>query len=156
MEARARVLSKHLREYDSKLYAKFRYGRIDVFRKGERYVAYDFDGETILAPVENDWYVMSLTHDWNINGRPVDWGVEPLLARLRAIDLHRRDLASEMERAEEKLSASKDRTMDNNLEAFWKDNRRAWAKNFEHTIVSSLPRPDRRYRDEKNKKMKGT
>jgi hypothetical protein len=155
MEARAKHLTRILQDYDRELIAVFRYGRIDIMRKCFRMVAYDVDGCTLLAPVRNDWYVMSLTHDWHKEGRPVDWGVEPLLHKLTSIDLHRRDLAEESIKAYEKNSEAKDRALDNNLEAFWKDNRRAWAKNFEQVNRSNVTQTDRRYRDEKNKKMKG-
>ena len=155
MEARAKTLTRYIQEYDRELYAKARYGRIDILRKSFRYVAYDVDGMTLLSPVENDWLVTSLTHNWNVTGRPVDWGIEPVLARLRSIDLHRRDLANEIIEAKEKDLESKDRTMDNNLEAFWKDNRRLWAKNFEQVNRSSLSKKDRRYSDDVKLKLKG-
>lgn len=156
MMARAKRLTRILQdEYDRELFAQFRFGRIDIMRRGFRMVQYDLDGATLLAPVRNDWHVMSLTDNWHNNGKPVEWGIEPILARLASLDLHRRDLAGESIRAAERRQATNERDLDNNLEAFWKDNRRAWAKNFDQINRSNLPRPDRRYRDEKNKKMKG-
>ncbi len=154
-EGRAKQIDRYLKEYDSKLYAKARYGRIDVLRKGERLVAYDLGSWSLVAPIREDHLVMSLTHDWSVTGRPVDWGIEPLLARLKFSDLWRHDIASDVIKAKERELASTDRALDNQTEAFWKENRRAWAKNFDTVNRSNLSRPDRRYRDDKMLKLKG-
>ncbi len=154
-EGRAKQLSRYLSEYDSKLYAKARYGRVDVLRIGERMVSYDLGEWTLTAPVREDHFVMALTHDWSVTGRPVDWGIEPLMARLQFSDLWRHDVASDVIRAKERQEASTDRELSNQTEAFWKDNRRAWAKNFDGVNRSNLSRPDRRYRDDKMLKLKG-
>ncbi len=147
-EGVARRYTKILREYDSELYAISRYGRVDVFRKGQRFVAYDVDGETILAPVENPWYIFSITDNWTTTGKPVEWGALPLLQHLKDGDLWKRDVLKDYLKAKSVEESSKDRDLDNKLEAFWKDNRRAWAKNFENNIVGSIKAKDRRYKDD--------
>jgi hypothetical protein len=154
-EGAARRFTKILREYDAKLYAISRYGRIDVMRMGERPVVYDVDGVGVIAPIRNDWYIFSLTHDWTVTGRPVEWGALPLIEHLKAGDLWRRDVISDYFEAKSELDRSMDRSMDNKLEAFWKDNRRAWAKNFDQVNRSSLNPKDRRFDDDKKNKMKG-
>lgn len=65
-------------------------------------------------------YVCSLTHNWNANGTPVDWGIEPIKARIKAIDLcadggHK--LWAEMQKSYEDLEASKERDRKNTIEA---------------------------------------
>lgn len=156
MIERARRITRILQnEYDGALFAKYRYGRIDILRKQFKYIPYDVDGSTLLAPVKDDWFVMSLTDNWSMDGRSVEWGIEPILARLRSIDLHKRDLADEVIRQKEKDLESKDRSLDNKLEAFWKDNRRLWAKNFERVNRSNLVKKDRRYVDDTKRKLKG-
>ncbi len=155
-ESRAKQLNRYIQEYDAKLYAKARYGRIDILRKSETFEAYDMDGWTLLAPRPNDYLVMSLTSTWSIEGKPVDWGIEPVLRELKHRDLWKHDVVSEIIGAKERQAKSVDRDLDNQTEAFWKDNRRAWAKNFDTVNRSTLSRPDRRYRDDLNRKLKGT
>jgi hypothetical protein len=156
MRTRAHRLTDLLQnEYDPKLVAKSKYGRIDILRKGFRYVPYEINGQVILVLNEDNWPVLSLTNNWKNDGRPVEWGVEPILAKLRSMDLWKRNIADEAIKAKEKKSESQERGMDNNLEAFWKDNRRLWAKNFDQVNRSNISRPDRRFRDDKILKLKG-
>lgn len=35
--------------------------------------------------------IFSLTDTWNVRGRPVPWGIEPVMARIREMDLWRDD-----------------------------------------------------------------
>lgn len=156
MRTRAHRITELLQnEYDSMLVAKSRYGRIDILRKGFCYVPFEIDGVVIHAVHENDWPVISLTHNFKNDGRPVEWGIEPIIAKLRSMDLWKRNIADEAIEAKEKADQSQERGLDNNLEAFWKDNRRLWAKNFDDVNRSNLARPDRRYRDDKMNKLKG-
>lgn len=153
--SRVKYYNRILQGYDSELIAIARYGRIDVFRKGYKYIPYEVDGETLLSPIRNDWYIFSLTHDWTSTGVPVEWGSLPLLQHLKDGDLWRRNVIEDHLKAKEADASSKDRDLDNKLEAFWKDNRRAWAKNFEHLNTRSVKLKDRRYEDDKKRKLKG-
>lgn len=152
---RARVLTRYLREYDNELYAIARYGRIDILRKCIKYDSYDIGTWMLLAPRPNDHLVMSLTTNWSIDGIPVDWGIEPMLRELGRRDLWKRDYAGDMIKSKERADESMDRTLSNQTEDFWKENRRSWAKNFDTINRSNLSRPDRRYRDDLNRKLKG-
>ncbi len=122
---RAHQITKAIQGYDSMLYAKKGYqDRIDIFRKTFRYEPYEVDGTTIHHLIEEPYRVFCLTDTWNASGRPVEWGVEPILAKLRASDLWKRDIGSEIHAHNEKIDASMDRSMKNNIEAFVKDTRR--------------------------------
>lgn len=144
-----------LKDYDRDLYAVRRYGRIDVMKKSYKLVAYEFDGDTLLVPHREDWYVFSLTHNWKSDGEPVQWGRDPLLKHLADGDTHRRNVIGDFLKGKEREEAAMERRLDNQLEAFWKDNRRAWAKNFDQVNRSNLKPKDRRYEDDKKRKMKG-
>lgn len=65
-------------------------------------------------------YVCSLTHNWNAHGEPVDWGIEPLKARIKAIDLcadggHK--FWEEILKGYDDLEASKERDRKNTIES---------------------------------------
>lgn len=150
-----RRYTRILQEYDRDLFAVRKYGRIDVMKKCFKLIAYDVEGETLLVPHRDDWYIFSLTHNWTSTGRPVQWGIDPLLRHLKDGDTHRRNVIEDFVKAKEREEASMDRQLDNKLEAFWKDNRRAWAKNFDQVNRSNLNPKDRRFADDKKRKMKG-
>lgn len=154
---RLRRITSAIQDHDRELFAKEQHGRIDILRKGYKYEAYELDEDTVLQALKrNDYLVMSLTDTWNALGNPVDWGLEPIVARLRAMDLWRRDIAEEQIRLHEKDAMSQDRDMDNNIEAYLKENRRAIAKHWGDINTSTLDkRSDRRFKDEKKINSKG-
>lgn len=138
------------------LYAEMKEGRIDIFRRTYGHDAYDVDGSRILFIKEIPYRVFCLTDTWNAWGKPVDWGVEPVMAKLKAADLWARDIVSESNNHNSKVDASQDRSRKNNIEAFVKDNRRAFAKSWEHINTSNMDkRTDRRFKDERKIKMRG-
>lgn len=154
---RERQITRAIQGYDPKLYAVKGYeDRIDIFRKTFRLEKYDMDGWTLIVPKDEPYRVISLTDTWNAWGKAVDWGIEPILAKLQACDLWKRDIAKDVNETNKKLEESKERSTRNNLESFLIDNRRKLAKSWNDINTSSLDkRVDRRYRDERNNKLKG-
>jgi hypothetical protein len=152
---RAHRITKAIQGYDPELYARNGYGdRIDIFRKVYRYETYDLGEFRLTRSVEEPYRVFSLTDTWTPWGKPVEWGIEPILARLQASDLWKRDVGGDVISSNEKIKESQDRSRKNNLEAFLSDNRRVFAKAFDGINTSSLDkRTDRRYRDEKKLKI---
>jgi hypothetical protein len=64
-------------------------------------------------------YICSLTDTWGPKGKPVEWGVEVILQRLKAHDLWRDDTFVERFLAEQvKEDESKQRDVRNSLEGF--------------------------------------
>lgn len=155
MSWRTIQITKALQGYDSLLYAKEVGSRVDIFRKSFEYVAYDLDGTTLLAPKEVPHRIFSLTDNWKAFGRPVEWGIEPILAKIRAGDLWKRDIASEQIASKENEEKSQERAFRNETEAFLKDQRRAIAKHWGDINTSTMVRHDRRRRDDRKIKLKG-
>lgn len=98
-----------------------------------------------------DYYILSLTEDWSAKARSVEWGVEPIIARLREIDGHNPDsFVNKMDEMHEKEKQSKDRDLKNKTEDFAKEFRKPFAKAFEGINTSTLEKIDSRRKRENN------
>lgn len=147
---RAERVSKAVKRYDPKLYCERREGKLCVLRKSSRVETYDVDGLLIDFVRPAPSFVFALTHNWKMNGEPVEWGLLPIIERLRMNDLWSRDLADECIRATEKATESKEREKASNNEAFLKDFRRQFAKATDGINTANLAKIDRRRKDEEN------
>lgn len=127
MDWRVREITKAVRDYDRELYAQnTRDNRIDIYRRNR-------DG---MHPPH---FLFSLTDTWQPTGRPVDYGVEVVLNRLRAGDLWRDDTYVERWIVEhEKKKESKSRDFSNSVEAFMYDFRRQFARATNGINTSTL------------------
>lgn len=141
-EFRIRRLNGELWSFDSELFAKrAENGAICVWRRSSRYQRHEnVLGENVdlVASVPNDHLIFALTSDWTIHGVPVDRGTLPVLERLRAMDLRNRDLAEENIKFRDEQKRKSKRHISNEAEAFWKDNRRAFAKSVDHIRTCNM------------------
>lgn len=154
--ARLGKISQEISRYDRELYCTKKDGTICIFRKGYRTEAYDINGESLFYFRPSPYFVFALTHNWKMNGNPVDWGIEPIMARLKAMDLWKqRTIVDEIIEQQEKEAETKDRDLQNNIESFLIDFKRQFAKTFKDVNVSSLEKKDRRRKDDINLKQKG-
>lgn len=130
---RVQNITREVRMHDECLYAQeTKPGRIDLYRKNRN-------------GMEPPHYLMSLTDNWQATGRPVDWGVEPILSRLRAMDLWRDDNFVERFVADsEKEDASRERARKNSVESFLYDFRSQFAKATNEINTSTLERVKRK------------
>lgn len=117
MNSWAKSLDRHLKSSDSCLFVQEgKDGRYDVYRKNR---------DSMSLP----HFIFSLTEDWSPQGRPVPWGIDVVLNRIRAHDLWRDDSFIENYIKEcEKMSESKERARRNDVESFLYDYRRQFAK----------------------------
>lgn len=139
-------ITREIQLHDRDLYcAKDYKGRMSIFRKSYAHDDFWIDDQTVIRSlVFRPQYIMSLTDNWGANGSPVDWGLEPIVRRLREIDSHNRDLMAEIERNYDKAKESKQRTLENETEAFVKDWRRDFAKATNDINTSTLEKKDSR------------
>lgn len=80
-------IEQSIRAHDDLLFLNKNYkGELQIMRKSYRMVPHDLDGKTILVQTPTPHYIMSLTEDWTSKTSPVDWGLEPILRRLKEID----------------------------------------------------------------------
>lgn len=147
---RAEVLTKALKSHDRMLYVeKNKEGKLCVFRHSIRWETYYLEDNVLLRfarPAPH--FVLALTHNFKANGMDVDWGVEPIMHRIRSIDLWNRDLCREQEEQYEKKKAGLDRESRNQAEAFASDVRPIFKKTFADYNTSSMKKTDRRRKDE--------
>lgn len=129
MEWQVRRLNQELKKHDSELFARRESsGVIVVYRIHRRYEAYDLDEGKLLVLRYDPLYCFALTDNWTIQGKPVDWGLEPVMNHLREIDAWNRDLEEAYERDWEKKEESKKRAQRSELEAIAGEVRRPFAK----------------------------
>ena len=127
-----------------------REGKLCIFRKGSRIESYDVDGVTIDFVRPAPHFVFALTDDWSTNGIPVDHGLEPILDRLKTIDLHKRDLVAEIQRNQEERDASNERALSNHVESYLLDKRKEFARATNDVLTHSMTKTDKRKLGEKN------
>jgi len=145
MWGRADEITKAIRSYDPKLYCeKDRDGKLCVYRKSQRVEAYDFEGQTLLNVLPSPHFIFALTDNWKSDGRSVNWGLMPILERIKAIDLWNRDLAEECLEREEKAKVIREKDARNSMENFLYDYRGQFKSVFKDINTSSLEKIDKR------------
>lgn len=110
-------IDRALRMYDSMLHLQeTHFGRYDVCRSSKF-------GEHL--PI----FIFSLTDDWKPSGKPVDYGIDTVLNRIKAHDLWRDDsFVENYIKNHEKVQESKDRARRNSIESFLYDFRSEFNK----------------------------
>jgi hypothetical protein len=147
-------INEVIQGHDYKLYCERHVtGVLCVYRKGDRVESYEIDGDVIHFIRPCPHFVFALTHDWSLNGRPVEWGTLPIAKRLHDIDLWKRDLVSDIERNDEKRRESEARELQNQNEAFLKDHRSIFKKAFDDVNTANMEKVDKRRSYEKRIKQ---
>lgn len=140
------IITREVKTHDSKLYcARNTEGMLCIYRKSFRYESYQLEDSswlTVSRPAPH--FIFALSDNWNSNGKPVEWGVLPILARLKALDLWNRDIVGEMEDQYEKEEKSNLRTLRNNTESFLLDFRKQFARATNDVRVANLEKKDSR------------
>lgn len=142
--SRVSRITQAIQGHAKDLFAKWHMEKICIFRKARRYEHFEYGGVNLVYAREEKQFVWSLTDNWSTDGRPVEWGIEPLLARLADHDLHRRDLAKEYIQNYKKADESKLRNANNNIESFLYDFRSQFKKTFSDVNTSTLKKIDKR------------
>lgn len=142
---RAEHITSVIKSHDYMLYCERSMdGKLCVYRKGTRVETYYLDDSTVVHSVRSTpHFIFALTDTWKMDGRPVDWGIEPIMARLKAIDLWNRDLAGEIEEREKRDEKSRERAARNSIEDFLYDFRSQFKKTFNDVNTASLDKRKR-------------
>jgi hypothetical protein len=141
MSHQARRITNEIQRYDYKLYAKKdNDGVIRIYRESKELRPEKLTGEIqVLNVVRNDHLVMSLTDTWGTRGKSVDWGVLPIMARLRAMDLwNSNNLATEVFKNEELDEKARGKALRNTVEDFLYDFKGQFARSTNDINTSSL------------------
>lgn len=141
-----RRLTSELRKHDKNLFIKTnRNGVRIVYEMGKIVEYFDYEGMKLGVVRSNPKFVFALTDNWTINGRPVEWGLMPLLDKLRESDMAlNHTLIQDLEKQDEEIEQSKKRDRMNQTEAFLYDFRNQFKKTFSDYNVSTLDKRDKR------------
>lgn len=144
-DAKTRSLTRALKKYDSDLFADRSDDLIGVYRRTIHWQSYDYLGALLHFSRPSLDPVLFLTDNWKINGRPVEWGIEPIMDRIRELDCWNKDRFYEEFVAErERLSNNKKRAFKNEVKARAADMRKDFAKAVNDINTSSLGKVDKR------------
>lgn len=145
------VITQAIKLHDRSLYCeRSEEGKLCVYRKSQRVESYRLDDESVLHYVRpTPYFVFALTDNWRMTGEPREWGIEPIMARLKALDLWNRDVAGDIIDQELKERASLERERQNTIESFLIDFRRQFAKTFNDVNTSTLAKKESRRAYEK-------
>lgn len=110
MDLYRKRMDKALKAHDSLLFLQeTKPGRFDVYRKSQ----------TGANPPH---FIFPLTDTWKPDGKPVDWGIEVVLNRLKAHDMwNDKSFIATLPELHEKEAESKDRARRNDIESFLYD-----------------------------------
>lgn len=114
---RTESITRAVKQYDRELYAQeTKPGRTDIYRRS-------------VLGVSPPHFLFSLTDNWKPDGRPVEYGVEVVMLRIKAHDLWRDDTFIENYIARcESDKESEDRARRNDIESFLYDFRRQFQR----------------------------
>lgn len=148
---RVERLTRELQKHDRELYANWIPDKcIAIYRKSKSYEAPQRldDGSWLRVCRFAPHFVFALTDTWTMNGERVDWGIEPVMARIRAMDLWNRDVAGDLIHQYKKDDESAERDGRNNIESFLYEFRGQFAKSFKDVNTSNLNKIDNAKRRE--------
>jgi hypothetical protein len=145
-------ITNALRAHDDKLYcAKSKEGTLCVYRRSYRLEPYQIGDNVLVDLRPAPFFIFALTDTWKLNGLPREWGIDPIMHRIREIDGWSRNVAQDLIKGYEKDAESKDRDIDNQNEAFLKDFRKQFAKTTDGINTASMKKIDKRRKDGNHK-----
>lgn len=140
-----RAINRELKYFDRELYAvKSDVGLVQIYRKGIRWEYFDFGSDRLIYSRLNPHYILSLTENWTLESAPVEWGIEPLMGRLREIDNHNHDVLGRIHKDNEKREQLKRRASVNEYKAAAYDLRRDFARAVNDVNTSTLEKVESR------------
>jgi len=152
-------ITRALKRHDRDLFCRYSpaHSCEVVYRTTKRFErVWDAEEFTLSTLKEQYEFVLALTSDWNYSGERRAWGIDQILERVKSMDLAQNERwFEEFEERELALKKSKHRHMENEIEAWAKDSRRAFAKAaddaFGTTVSLDKSEKKRRNRDRRIK-----
>ncbi len=118
MDSEVKRYNRFIKRYEPELKAhRSKDGIIRVSHFEPTWMPYDVDGETLLAITINPYLVFSMTDTWGAQGRPVEWGLEPLYWKLRELGYEVKDqVMADFDRQRARAEQSKENSRRNLFE----------------------------------------
>lgn len=137
MDSRVRSVDSLVKRYDGKLLARRdNKGVIHVYRKRAIADSFRYEDISYVHVFYVDDYVISLTDTWTHEGKPVEWGLEPIWQKFCQMDSWRDDTGFERFcKSREKHEQDKQRQLKNTLRAKAADMRKDFAKATNDLVV---------------------
>lgn len=139
---REQKINKLVQKYSPDLFCtKDGNGTIHIMRRSNEYDTFEYKGITYGYSKTSAQQITSLTHDWSMDGHPVEWGLDLIWNKLRFMDSWRDDtFFDEMVKDRERKKEIEQRSEANELKAQAYDLRSAFNKTFDHYNIGSLDR----------------
>lgn len=139
MTGRIRTLNKHLKGHDKELFCQQNGERIDIMRYAHRTQRYEFDGKCLIHVQRVPQWVLSLTDNWYATGIPREWGVEPVIKKLKSMDAWTRTrIVEEAEDLYEEANNQIARNRRSEIESFASDYRSDFKKATEDINLANI------------------
>ena len=154
MRARIGYINRNIKRYDRELYCKLgSNGVMMIFRRNKRFVVTLKGHDFVLSNlIDSPELVFSLTDNWKANGKPIEWGYEKILERLKSIDIwDDPDFIEKMDRENEKIDEAKSRHFRNETEAALLDNKKAIQRGFSDVNTSLMSKGNKRSKLTRNR-----
>ena len=141
MDQRIRSLNIALKGHDRDLFAKRESHAINIYRIGRRWECHDFGEFRLHYSKPNPQFIVALTDDWRVTGRPVEWGIEPLLDRIKSIDgFGSFNLINDLPKMYEKAAEKKAQDRKSRDEEWLREHRDIFKKAFDPINTGTLDR----------------
>lgn len=139
-------LTMEVRKYDERLYAfRASNGMVQILRKPDRLEASDYNQIEPDSADLNTQFILALTDNWTLQGKPVEWGLEPVTQRIKELDSWRDpDLTNRMRRGREREKENQERFERSEIRAKALDMRREFAKATNDINTSTLEKVENR------------
>lgn len=151
MDSRESYLTRALKTHDRELLCKKdAFGQYRVYRKGTRWQHFDIEGVTLSVPIKTDLFILALTDNWSTLGKPVEWGAEPLIQKIKESDFERDGilLADKLRKERDREEELRKRAQKHELEAYIKEWRPIFAKATSDINTASMNKIDNRRKKE--------
>lgn len=145
---RARRITQMLKRKDPSLYCEESpKGYLQVLRKTTQMKSvYLNEHDVITYSVMVPEFIVALTDNWTVKGTPVEWGLDPIMRKIIAMDTwdNKEAESYQLQSIHERSEKSKERARHHEQEAFCHEFRRGFAKAFNDVNTSTLKKIDRR------------
>lgn len=139
MDARVKQFNQSVKVYDRKLFVvRVSNGMIQIHREGERLEDSDLP-EEIESRRPFPQLILCLTDDWTLQGQPVEWGLEPVLKKLRSMDSWTQErIFKDLYEERERNQKTKQQSRKNEYRAIAMDMRKDFARATNDINTSTL------------------
>lgn len=147
IDGRVKTITSHLKRYDSDLFAdRNNDGFINIMRNHKVYDHFKYQDKNLFVSAIRPQFVTVLTSDWTHNTDPVEWGIEPLLHKIKQMDqwTKKENALEEIRRHNEQVDKNKERALRNEVRARAADLRRDFALATSDINTSTVEKIDHR------------